>query len=175
MPEGYGVPETDEGMLDWSWAVERLEPALNYWFADHAPDGRPHAMPAWAVWLDGTLYFEGSPMTRRARNMAANPAVVVHLESGDDVVILEGRPARSASPSARWRSGSPPRSPRSTATTKYEYRPSPEQWDRGGLWAMRPAGRVRLDRLPARHDPMAASCDVETARDPCDMNTARST
>jgi hypothetical protein len=30
-PQGYGVPETDEGLLDWGWAVERLEPALNYW------------------------------------------------------------------------------------------------------------------------------------------------
>jgi len=90
MPEGYGVPETDEGLLDWSWAVTRLESALNYWFATTRSDGRPHAMPAWAVWLDGALYFEGSPMTRRARNLAANPAVVVHLESGDDVVILEG-------------------------------------------------------------------------------------
>ncbi len=75
MPEGYGVPETDEGLLDWSWAVTRLESALNYWFATTRPDGRPHAMPAWAVWLDAALYFEGSPMTRRARNLAANPAV----------------------------------------------------------------------------------------------------
>ena len=71
MPEGYGVPETDEGLLDWSWAVTRLESALNYWFATTRSDGRPHAMPAWAVWLDGALYFEGSPMTRRARNLAA--------------------------------------------------------------------------------------------------------
>ena len=91
MPEGYGVPETDEGLLDWSWAVTRLESALNYWFATTRSDGRPHAMPAWAVWLDGALYFEGSPMTRRARNLAANPAVVVHLESGDEVVILHAR------------------------------------------------------------------------------------
>jgi general stress protein 26 len=90
MPKGYGVPETDEGMLEWGWAVGQLESAPNYWFGTTRPDGRPHTMPAWAVWLDGTLYFEGSPRTKRARNLAENPAVVVHLESGDDVVILEG-------------------------------------------------------------------------------------
>ena len=52
MPAGYGVPESDEGLLPWSWAVERLESARNYWFGTTRPDGRPHAMPAWAVWLD---------------------------------------------------------------------------------------------------------------------------
>ncbi len=89
---GYGILPADAGggLLPWSWAVERLENARNYWFSTTRPDGRPHAMPAWAVWLDGVLYFEGSPLTRRARNLAANPALSVHLESGDDVVILEG-------------------------------------------------------------------------------------
>jgi nitroimidazol reductase NimA-like FMN-containing flavoprotein (pyridoxamine 5'-phosphate oxidase superfamily) len=88
MPDGYGVPETDEGLLPWSWATRRLEAALNYWLGTTRPDGRPHAMPAWAVWLDDALYLEGSPATRRARNLAKNPEMVVHLESGDEVVIL---------------------------------------------------------------------------------------
>ena len=67
MPAGYGVPETEEGVLDWSWAVERLEPALNYWFATTRPDGRPHAMPAWAVWLSRQHYC-GSGSTFRFTN-----------------------------------------------------------------------------------------------------------
>ena len=37
MPDGYGVPDTDEGLLDWSWAVTRLESALNYWFSTTRP------------------------------------------------------------------------------------------------------------------------------------------
>jgi hypothetical protein len=32
------------------------------------------------------------------RNLDANPAVAVHLESGDDVVILEGRVERISDP-----------------------------------------------------------------------------
>src|SRR5687767_14014438 len=90
MPEGYGVPETDEGLLDWSWAVERLETAKNYWFSTTRPDCRPHAMPAWGASFDAVLYFDGSPETRRMQNLAANPAISIHLESGDEVVILEG-------------------------------------------------------------------------------------
>src|SRR4029078_12148614 len=90
MPQGYGVPETEEGLLPWSWATARLEAPLNYWFATPRPDARRPAMPAWAVWLDDSLYFEGSPATRRARNLAENPQVSVHLESADEVVIVEG-------------------------------------------------------------------------------------
>jgi hypothetical protein len=137
LPEGYGVPTGEEGMLPWSWAVERLENARNYWFSTTRPDGRPHAMPAWAVWLDGVLYFEGSPETRRARNLAANPALVVHLESGDEVVILEGeghaagKPARALAERLA-----------AAFTAKYgashDYKPAPDQWDKGGLYAMRP-------------------------------------
>ena len=138
MPPGYGVPESTDGLLDWSWAVERLEPALNYWFSTTRPDNRPHAMPAWGVWLDDALYFEGSPATRRARNLAENPSLVVHLESGDEVVVLEGRAEDATKP------------PTETAErlaafgtkygdTRWQYRPAPDQWDGGGLWLLRPA------------------------------------
>jgi hypothetical protein len=48
-------------------------------------------MPVWGVWLDGTLFFSTDPHSRKGRNLAANPEAVIHLESGDDVVILEGR------------------------------------------------------------------------------------
>jgi nitroimidazol reductase NimA-like FMN-containing flavoprotein (pyridoxamine 5'-phosphate oxidase superfamily) len=137
MPPGYGVPETEEGLLDWSWATERLEAARNYWFSTTRADGRPHAMPAWAVWLDGALYFEGSPLTRRARNLAANPAVVVHLESGDEVVILEGEARDAARPERALAERLAAAFTAKYAAT-HDYRPAPEQWDRGGLWVLRP-------------------------------------
>ena len=137
MPAGYGVPEGDEGLLAWSWAVERLESARNYWFSTTRPDGRPHAMPAWAVWLDGVLYFEGSPETRRARNIAANPALVVHLESGDEVVILEGE-AREAGRPERALAERLAAAFGAKYGATHAYRPAPDQWDNGGLWGMRP-------------------------------------
>src|SRR5205823_9378436 len=100
LPDGYGVPATDEGMVEWSWAVDQLEQARNYWFCTTRPDGRPHAMPAWAVWVDDALYFDGSPETRRGRNLASNPAITVHLESGDQVVVLAGEALEAARPAA---------------------------------------------------------------------------
>jgi hypothetical protein len=138
MPSGYGVPETDDGLLPWSWAVERLEPALNYWFGTTRPDGRPHAMPAWGVWLDGALYFEGSPATRRARNLAGNPAVSVHLESGDEVLILEGEAHAAGKPERQLAERLADAFGAKYGETKWQYRPAPDQWDRGGLWRLEP-------------------------------------
>jgi nitroimidazol reductase NimA-like FMN-containing flavoprotein (pyridoxamine 5'-phosphate oxidase superfamily) len=88
--EGYGVPEDDDGMLSWSWAVERLERARNYWVSTTRPDGRPHAMPVWGLWLEDAFVFGSGRDSAKSRNLAANPAIVVHLESGDETVILEG-------------------------------------------------------------------------------------
>jgi hypothetical protein len=36
------------------------------------------------------LYFGGDRQARRSRNLAQNPHVSVHLESGDEAVIMEG-------------------------------------------------------------------------------------
>lgn len=90
IPSSYGIPESAEGMLPWEHVVSRLASARNYWVSSTRPDGRPHAVPVWAVWVDGALYHGGGGDTRRARNLDANPQVAVHLESGDEVVILEG-------------------------------------------------------------------------------------
>lgn len=89
-PSVYGIHEGAEGLLDWSWAEERLGAARNYWVCTSRPDGRPHAMPVWGLWHSGAFYFSSSPDSRKARNLAANPAVSVHLESGDEVVIVDG-------------------------------------------------------------------------------------
>src|SRR3712207_4256734 len=137
LPKDYGVPQDDEGLLSWSWAVERLEGAVNYWFCTTRPDGRPHAMPAWAAWIDGALYFDGSPETRRMRNLALNPAIVVHLESGTEAVIVEGVAHEAGRPSDELAGRLVP-----AFSAKYgashDYRPDPHQWDEGGLWVVRP-------------------------------------
>jgi PPOX class probable F420-dependent enzyme len=77
-------------MLDWSWAVERLTASRNYWIATTRPDGRPHAMPVWGAWWDERLIFGTNRQSHKARNLDRDPRVVAHLESGDEVVILEG-------------------------------------------------------------------------------------
>ena len=87
---GYGITDAEEGMLPWSWAEERLAASRNYWISTTRPDGRPHAMPVWGVWHDGSLCFGTGERSQKARNLRANPHVVAHVESGDEAVILEG-------------------------------------------------------------------------------------
>ncbi len=49
MPEGYGVPDSSDGLLDWSDVEARLLAAPQYWMATTRPDGRPHVVPRWGV------------------------------------------------------------------------------------------------------------------------------
>jgi hypothetical protein len=87
---GYGIPQTAEGVLPWTHVEQRLTQARNYWMVTVQPDGSPHTVPIWGAWHDGALYMGGQAGARWVRNLKANPQVVVHLESGDDVVILKG-------------------------------------------------------------------------------------
>ena len=91
MPESYGLASAAEGeILPWSWAEERLRESRNYWVVTVRPDGRPHAMPVWGAWVDGAFYFGTGFDSVKGRNIAADPRATVHLESGDEVVVLEG-------------------------------------------------------------------------------------
>jgi PPOX class probable F420-dependent enzyme len=92
MPAGYGTPRDGSGaaLLPWSRAVEQLEGARNYWICTTRADGRPHTAPVWGLWLDGAVRFSTGGDTAKARNIARDPRIVVHLESGDETVILEG-------------------------------------------------------------------------------------
>jgi hypothetical protein len=89
--KNYGIHETAEGLLDWSWVSEQLNGAKNYWICTTRPDGRPHAVPVWGVVLDDIVYFGSSKSAIKTRNLQANALVNLHLESGDDCVIIEGR------------------------------------------------------------------------------------
>ena len=146
MPEGYGPPEGQGELLPWQHARERLRAARNYWIATAHPDCRPHVTPVWGVWLDNRLYFDGSPETRRGRNIAANPAIVVHLENGEDVVIVEGA-ARQLT--------SPPRTLTTRLSQGYKekyassgYAPEPDTWDQGGLYEMQPRKALAWTQFP---------------------------
>jgi PPOX class probable F420-dependent enzyme len=89
---GYGIagPEEGHGLLPWSWAEERLAAARNYWMVTTWPDGRPHAMPVWAVWDEQALWFSSSGRSRKVRNLRHDPRCVVATENAMQPVVLEG-------------------------------------------------------------------------------------
>src|SRR5689334_25314032 len=89
---GYGVrgPAEGTGLLAWAWAETRLTNSRNFWLATRWPDGRPHVMPVWAVWHEGSLLFSSSKQSRKARNLATDRRCVVTTEDPQNPVVVEG-------------------------------------------------------------------------------------
>ncbi len=89
---GYGILDADKGrgLLPWNWATERLLKSRNYWLVTTREDGRPHVMTVWGVWQNDAFYFSTGSLSRKARNLAANPMCVVSIERADETVIVEG-------------------------------------------------------------------------------------
>ncbi len=137
-PEGYGLPEDTEGLLSWDAVEPRLVDSPVYWIATVRPDGSPHVVPRWGVWMDDRLWYDGSPETVHARNLAADPRCAVHLEDGTQAVMLEGESAVSGDPGAEIRERL------AEAYAKYRdsgYAPGPDGWEgeRGqGLFVFTP-------------------------------------
>jgi len=133
-PDGYLLNPT--AWLDWDEVEQRLSQARNYWLCTVRLDNRPHAVPKWGVWLQGRFYFDGSPQTRHARNLAHNPQVTLHLESGEQVVIVEGTGKAVEKPEPELA-----QQIAAAYTQKYQqdgYAPQPDQWDEGGLFEVIP-------------------------------------
>jgi nitroimidazol reductase NimA-like FMN-containing flavoprotein (pyridoxamine 5'-phosphate oxidase superfamily) len=91
VPRGYGIARDAAGLLEWSWAEERLRGARGYWLATASRERGAHAAPIWGLWRDGVFAFGTDPQSRKGRNLAADPRATVHLESAEEVVIVEGR------------------------------------------------------------------------------------
>src|SRR5437763_9868249 len=87
---GYGLPKTKKGLLPWKWAQDRLKKSRQYWIATSRPDGRPHVMIVWALWMDGLLYSSTGTVSRKARNLAHNPNSTMCTDNAAEGVILEG-------------------------------------------------------------------------------------
>lgn len=83
----FGAPAPPGELLPWSWAEQRLLAAHTYWIGTTRPDGRPHCRPVWGVWLPDGFWFSTGSLARH--NLAANPQITVHLDSGTEVVIIE--------------------------------------------------------------------------------------
>jgi hypothetical protein len=90
----YGQ-SSDHPPLDWNWVDEQLTAAGTYWVTARS-QGHPHPRPVWGIWRDARLHLSiGTPVTARA--LTNDPIVTVHLDSGTDVIIVEGRAIGQAS------------------------------------------------------------------------------
>lgn len=141
---GYGIPGDAKGMLPWSHVRERMEKAMHYWVSTVSPEGRPHATPVDGLWLDDRLYFGGGAQTRRHRNLIANAAVCIHLESASDVVILHGDAMELHQPERALAVRLSEESKK-----KYGYGPKPEDYEKAeGVFVFRPRMALAWKQFP---------------------------
>jgi hypothetical protein len=148
MPSGY-VPEPTGRHLGWEMAESWLRESSHYWLATTRPDGRPHVVPRWGVWVEGRFWYDGSPETRHARNVEENPACALHLESGERVLVLEGSTGMAGPVT-----GSLAASISNEYRRKYApaYTPSPDSWsgeDGGGMMVFSPRRGFAWSEFPA--------------------------
>ena len=97
-PASYGIAEGAEGQLDWSWAVERL--IASELLGHHSRWERaPARVAGVGAMARRRARLRTSPESRKAKNLIRDPRVVVHLESGDEVVVVGQDRARA---DRRW-------------------------------------------------------------------------
>ncbi len=87
----YGINQDQSNLIDWDWVDERLEKSRNYWITSVKSAGEPHAAPVWGVYINHLLYFGSNKGAQKTKNLLREPRISLHLESGDEVVILEGK------------------------------------------------------------------------------------
>ena len=78
-------PEKPDG-LDSS----RMRDEPNIWLATTRPDGRPHLVPIWFVFVDDRFYVCTAGQSVKVRHVRANATASVSLASGNPPVIAEG-------------------------------------------------------------------------------------
>ena len=143
-PPSYGVPRRGGRFVPWSDVIERLRTSVGYWIATVTPDGRPHVVPIWGVFVEADLFLEtGAPGTIKNRNLAVQPEIAVHLDGVDDVVLIRGR-ATPTAPDAELGTA--------LATAFHQkypgYEPGPADWDHGGLIRVEPATLLAWRDMP---------------------------
>ncbi len=82
-------PATEAGQR----VLGRLADEMVVWLTTATPDGRLQSSAVWFLWAAGEFLLFSRAGAPRARNIAANANVSVHLNSdrlGDDIVTFEG-------------------------------------------------------------------------------------
>jgi len=126
--------------LDWSEVEQRFGAARNWWIGTTSPSG-PHSVPVWGVVLDGALVFFGQDDAVRSRNLAADPRAVLHLEDGDEPLILHARVSRVGVVDGRTDLGAAYRA-KYDQPKDAEYLPDQSSYSGTAVWVVEPVKAI---------------------------------
>jgi hypothetical protein len=90
--------------VDWASIAAKLDAgsspdpeahnARTKWLTTINEDGSPHVTAVGALWLDGAVWFQTGPGTRKGRNVARDPRCALALSIRGADVVVEGDAAR---------------------------------------------------------------------------------
>lgn len=87
---GCGIIYLDRPMTLDPQVERRLQTEQNLWLATVRPDGTPHLVPIWFVWVTGKIYLCTGADSVKVRNLLQNPHVTIALEDGNQPIVIEG-------------------------------------------------------------------------------------
>lgn len=87
---GYGVPDSNDGVLPWSWAEDLIRECRIFFIGTARPSGRPHMMPLWGVWSDGLFVFSTAITSVKSENLKKNPNITIGCGHGSKGFVLDG-------------------------------------------------------------------------------------
>jgi hypothetical protein len=88
-----GFPPKNATLTPWAEAEAGLQAVKTYWLATVRPEGRPHVMPVWGVWLEERFFFSTAAASRKGKNLAANPYCTIVLSHNGLDIAVEGTAA----------------------------------------------------------------------------------
>jgi hypothetical protein len=143
LPKGY-ISRSPKGMLTWADAERILVAGRYIWLSTADGKDGSHLVQQWGVWIDDTLYFEGSERTRWARNLARDPRLAFGTQVADRAVygkatvdVVRGPDADLAARIAKAYGAKYGRA--------FAYRPKPEQYMKGHVFRARPSKLIAFD------------------------------
>jgi hypothetical protein len=83
---------------DWDTVAARLGGARIYWLAVLDRRGAPRTFPHWGVVVNDALYFYVDGATGVALDLRRDPRIAVHLEDGENPVIVRGTAKPAGTP-----------------------------------------------------------------------------
>ena len=116
--DDYGLNELGENHRSLDDVYRAIAEARNWWVVTVTASGRPHAAPVWGLIVEDHMLFCSDASSAKTRNLLAAPGITMHLESGDDVVIVDGTCKVVAAQDL-------PASFIDAYETKYDFRPDP--------------------------------------------------
>jgi pyridoxamine 5'-phosphate oxidase-like protein len=131
-------------MLAWPSVQRMLRSARYLWIATAGADGSPHLVQQWCAWVDDTLYFEGSPQTRWARDLTRDPRLGFGIQVGDrsayGEAVVDVAPGVERAVAAKIA-----RQYAAKYGPVFDYRPAVEQYVEGPIFRARPTKIIAFD------------------------------